>query len=74
MFHCRLSNALEWGDDITGRYAALRSKKKKQNLLPAASKVIILQHHQGSQIGIYIDPNFLTSKTINQKNAGLEKR
>ena len=44
-----------------------------QNLLPAASKVIILQHHQGSQIGIYIDPNFLTSKTINQKNAGLEK-
>lgn len=49
-------------------------KKKMQNLLPAASKVIILQHHQGSQIGIYIYPNFLTSKTINQKNTDLEKR
>ena len=33
------------------------SGKKKQNLRPAASKVIILglRHHQDSQVAIYID-------------------
>ena len=67
-----------WGGGGVGRKGSLlcdTPAKKLQNLRPAASKVMILrlQHHQDSQVVIYIDAKLWTSKVINQ-NAYFGKR
>ena len=63
------------GDVRRLRSAALRGKKKKENLRPAAPKVIILRlrHYQDIQVVIYIACKLCTSKLINQKTIILGK-
>ena len=74
----RLEGSGEGGGGGVGRKGSLfcdTPAKKLQNLRPAASKVMILrlQHHQDSQVVIYIGTKPWVSKVINQ-NAYFGKR